>query len=231
MTIWTGAASAKRWLCKLGVGLALTAVLPGCFAHTRGEIVYDHPVAYVEDVPPRIERYPSTYYHGRPAYLVDGRWYYRHQQRWVYFRDEPVELREYRVHRAPAYARGPQRYSDVAAERRHYAREREADRRRAERDYAQHRAEQRRAEERRAAERRADARRERAREHAERREREQRAAERRAAERRVEERRAEERREQRRERVAERPRTQDAKKRDRNRHDRDERDDRRRVRD
>lgn len=226
MRIWTAAASAKRWLCKLGVGLALTAVLPGCFAHTRGEIVYDHPVAYVEDVPPRIERYPSTYYHGRPAYLVDGRWYYRHRERWVYFRDEPVELRDYRVHRAPSYARGPQRYSDVAAERRHYAREREAERRRAERDYAQRRAEQRRAEQRRVAERRADARRD-----VERRERARQHAERRDRERRVEERRAEGRRDQRRGRVAEHPRTQDAKKRDRNRHDRDERDDRRRVRD
>jgi hypothetical protein len=222
MTIWTGSAGVKRLLCKLGVGLALTAVLPGCFAHTRGEIVYDHDVAYVEDVPPRIERYPSTHYHGRPAYLVDGRWYYRHQDRWVYFRDEPVELREYRVRRAPAaYTRGPQRYSDVAAERRGYAREREAERRHAEREYAQHRAEQRRIEDRRAAERRADARRAEARREAELRDRQRRAAEHRA-----DERRAAERRQQRKERVAERPRTQDDKKRARNRYDRDDRDDR-----
>jgi len=238
----------KRLLWKLGMGLALTAALPGCFAHARGEMVYDHPVTYVEDVPPRVERYPSTYYHGRPAYLVEGSWYYRHQDRWVVFRDEPVELRDYRVHRAPSYARGPQRYSDVAADRRADAR-RDAERHRNERLYAERRAAERRAEERRHEERRAEARRAEARRaearraearrHEEQRERERRHAEqrereRRHAEQRVEQRRADERRAQRRGRVAERPKTQDAKKRDRNRHDRDERDerdDRRRVRD
>jgi len=230
MTSWTGSSGIVKLLWKLGVAVAVTTALPGCFAHTSGEILYDHPVAYVEEVPPRIEYYPATYYHGHPAYLVDGRWYYRHRERWVVFNDEPVELRDYRVRHAPVYASGPRRYSDVAAERRYHAEQR----RHAEQRAAERRAEERRAEERRAAERRE---RERQAERREWRERERIAAERRererAAERRMEERRTAERRAQRREQVAERSRPQQ-RRRERNRNDqddRDDRDDRRRVRD
>ena len=142
-----------RLVRNLGVAVALAATLPGCFAHASGEVVYDQPVAYVEEVPPRIEYYPSTSWHGRPAYLVDGHWYYRHDRRWVVLREEPRELYDYRVHRAPAYARGPVRYSDYSPRRDRYADERAAHRR------AEQRAAERRADERRAAERRADERR------------------------------------------------------------------------
>jgi len=215
MTIWTGSSGIVRLLWKLGVGLALATALPGCLAHASGEIVYDHPVAYVEDVPPRIEHYPRTSYHGQPAYLVDGSWYYRHQDRWVVFSEEPVELRDYRVRSAPVYASGSRRYSDVAADRRQHAEQRrQAEQRR----YAEQRAAERRAEARRATERH-----ERERVAAERRERHER--DRIAAERRERDRIAAERRAQRRERVAERLRPSE-RRRERNRQDRNHRDDR-----
>jgi hypothetical protein len=170
------AGNIKRFLYRVSLGLGLVLTVPGCMAHARGEVVYDYPVVYAE-APPRIESYPSTYYHGRPAYLVDGRWYYRTNRNWVVFREEPVELRSYRVRRAPA----GQRYADERPYRLqgHSEARRYDDRRAAER-----RAESRRMEERRAAERRAESRRVE----------ERRAAERRAESRRMEERRAAERR-------------------------------------
>lgn len=228
-----------RWLRALGVGAVLAAALPACMAHARGELVYDYPVVTVETVPARIETYPRTYYHGRPAYLVDGRWYYRSGPRWVYFREEPVELRDYRVrhyHGAPRhYDSGPRRgdrYSDVIADRRaeryreqrrahERAERRRVEERRREQQYraAERRAEQRRIEERRAHERRAEQHR-----RQERRAAEHRAHERRLEERRLEERRAEQRRDERKGRVAEKhPRDDRRRVRDRDR-DRDDRD-------
>jgi hypothetical protein len=245
--IWNGSAGVGRWLSALGVGVALAATLPGCMAHARGEVVYDYPVVTVEAAPARIETYPRMNYHGRPAYLVDGRWYYRSGPRWVYFREEPVELRNYRVRHydSPRYHSAPRsgaRYSDAIADRRaeRYRDDRQAERYRDKRRAAE-RAEHRRAEERRAAERRAENRREeqraaqrraaerrqeerrdQQRRAAERRQEERRAAEHRAAERRLEERRAEQRRDERKGRVAEK-RPRDNRRRDRDR-DRDERD-------
>lgn len=73
----------------------------GCGPGTqlRGGIVFDYPVYYVEHPPPRISRYPSAYYRGRPAYFVRGRWYYSTPRGWVVFRREPRELRYYRENR------------------------------------------------------------------------------------------------------------------------------------
>jgi hypothetical protein len=168
-----------RSLRILALGACVAVALPGCMAHARGEIVYDHEAEYVE-APPRIERYPSTYYRGEPAYLVEGRWYYRRGGSWVVFRDEPRELREYRTHRAPV------RYSD-------YGRNRAEQRRLDERRAAERRAEQRRLEDRRADERRAEQRRRDERRREDERRAEQRRHEERAQQR-LEERRAEERR-------------------------------------
>jgi len=226
-TLGMGAATGiGRWLRVLGVGAALAATLPGCMAHARGELVYDYPVTYVDVAPARVETYPSAYYHGRPAYLVDGRWYYRSGPRWVYFREEPVELRDYRV-RHYDHGRG-ERYSDVMEHRRaeRYREERlardRAERRHAEqRREAQHRAEMRRLEQRRDAERRAEARR---------REERREADARRAAEQRreLEERRAAQRRDERKGRVADRhPNDNRRRARDRDRDRDDRRDDRR----
>jgi hypothetical protein len=174
-------------LWTVGAGLALTASLPGCMAHARGEVVYGEPVTVVERAPARIETYPRYVYRGRPAYLVDDRWYYHDDRdRWVVFRDEPRELRDYRVHRAPArYNERGSRYQDRradAAERRRIEDRRQAERRADMRRDARRQAEQR------AAERRADDRRE---------------AEHRANVRRIEERKDRERRAERERRVAE----------------------------
>ena len=56
-----------------------------------------------------IEHYPRAWYGGRYAYYYDNHWYYRRGPHWVYYREEPRPLYEYRngprwhehVHRAP----------------------------------------------------------------------------------------------------------------------------------
>ena len=88
-----------------GRAIACAAILSsmplGCGggAQLRTGEVYDYPVYYVEEPPPRIQRYPQTSYHGRPAYLVEDRWYYSTPRGWAYFREEPHELRAYRERR------------------------------------------------------------------------------------------------------------------------------------
>lgn len=144
--------SLRRTLWALGFGAVLVSAVPGCLAHASGELVYEHPAEYVEP-PPRVEYYPSVHYRGAPAYLVEGRWYYRTRDRWIVFRDEPSELRDYRVRQAPAYL-APHR--DQRSRRDYVRAERRAEERRHE-ERRRHEAErQRRAEERRAEERRRD---------------------------------------------------------------------------
>jgi hypothetical protein len=214
-----------RWLGPVGLCLGLSAILPGCVAHARGTLVYDHEAEYVDAAPERVEYYPHTYYRGEPAYLVDGRWYYHSNRRWVVFHDEPPELREYRVRRAPAYLRDNPGYAaprrdEVKHYEQHRAAERRADARRyEERRAAQHRAEVRRQEEHRAAERRAAERRA-----AERRAEAQRADMRRMQEHAAEQHRAEERRAEKDRRTAER-RAHDSKKREQPRRQRNHDDD------
>jgi hypothetical protein len=43
-----------------------------------------------------IETYPHTVYAGRPVYYYQSRWYYRDGGHWYYYREEPVQLRQYR---------------------------------------------------------------------------------------------------------------------------------------
>jgi hypothetical protein len=228
---WNKTSNAGRWLRNLGISLAFAAALPGCMAHARGELVYDYPVTYVERAPERIETYPRAEYHGRPAYLVDGRWYYQNNRRWVVFQDEPGELRQYRSRH---YAQTPVRYGTYSEPVHARRDDRRDDRRAAEHRANERRAEERRlqerrrAEERRDAERRAEQRRndERRAEHArnerrradEQQARDRQAAEHRANARRVEDRRDDDRSKEKKARVAER-RTQDQRKRDRNKPD------------
>jgi hypothetical protein len=77
----------------------------GCAGTTRaqGTLVYGYPAVYVETVPAYTVYQPRVYYRGRYAYLADGRWYYPGERGWVVFREEPRELRRYRVNsRDPA---------------------------------------------------------------------------------------------------------------------------------
>ena len=48
-------------------------------------------------VPENLERYPHWRFRDSQAYLIDGRWYFASDQGWVIFREEPPELREYRM--------------------------------------------------------------------------------------------------------------------------------------
>jgi len=183
-----GKSCAKRSFWALGFGIALTAVLPGCVAHAEGALVADYPAEYVESVPPRIEYYPRTYYRGSPAYLVDGRWYYRTHDRWIVFREEPAELRDYRVRQSPRYLGPSNRYYGRNQER--IVAERRAEDRRAE----QRRIDEQRAQARHEAERRAEEDRRRARFEAERAAEQRRAEQRRDAQRAQEQRRIEQQR-------------------------------------
>lgn len=73
----------------------------------RTRVLYSYPVVEVDTAPARIYESPRVMYHGRPAYLVGSRWYYPSGDRWVYFREEPRELRHYREQRR--YARPEER--------------------------------------------------------------------------------------------------------------------------
>lgn len=84
---------------------AALASVTGCTATVtarpaRAQVLYDYPVVYVDEAPRDIYDRPTVYYHGRPAYLVGARWYYPSESGWVYFRDEPDELRRARVRRS-----------------------------------------------------------------------------------------------------------------------------------
>jgi hypothetical protein len=106
---------------------ATLAGVTGCTATVtttpvRSAVVYDHAVVYVDDAPYGVYESPAAYYRGRPAYLVGTRWYYRMNDGWVYFSDEPVELRRART--THAFVRvesdAPRRYVDRRPARRHY---------------------------------------------------------------------------------------------------------------
>jgi hypothetical protein len=98
--------------CTRAIGvfsIALATLGIGACAGTQAEatLVYDYPAVYVDSVPAHALYQPRVYYHGRYAYLVDGRWYYPTHRGWVVFREEPRELQRYRVrydtHRYPGY--------------------------------------------------------------------------------------------------------------------------------
>ena len=84
------------------LGAAALVGVTGCAATvttrpTRSAVLYDYPVEYVARAPVRVYERPSVLYRGSPAYLVDGRWYYRSERGWLYFRDDPAELRRARA--------------------------------------------------------------------------------------------------------------------------------------
>jgi hypothetical protein len=68
----------------------------------RARVLFSYPVVHVESAPPRVYERPHVVYRGRNAYLVGNRWYYPAEGGWVYFREEPGELRRYREGHADA---------------------------------------------------------------------------------------------------------------------------------
>lgn len=50
---------------------------------------------------------PHAFYEGRAVYFTNDRWYAQDRGQWVYYRDEPSELHEHRLH-AQLAARVPQ---------------------------------------------------------------------------------------------------------------------------
>lgn len=126
----------RAWL-PAGAGLALAALLcTSCVAETgaRGYVVYGYPAVQVEYVPAEIHLYPRAYYRGRYAYWVDDRWYYPSDRGWVVFREEPRELRRYRIDHRDRFYRAPVRRQPTYRPDRYRAPElgtpRERDRRR-----------------------------------------------------------------------------------------------------
>jgi hypothetical protein len=120
------------------VCLGALASVTGCAATVtatpaRTAVLYDYPVEYVEAAPVRVYERPRVDYRGRPAYLVDGRWYYRSDRGWLYFRDEPGELKRARVTRSYAHARANpprRRYVEERPVQRRYVEEPSEGRRR-----------------------------------------------------------------------------------------------------
>jgi hypothetical protein len=108
--------SIRRVLSRVVIAAAVLSSV-GCTATVatsgRARFVYSDPVVYVDTAPDVVYRSPRTDYHGRPAYLVNGRWYYQSDGGWVYFEREPTELRRYRVdHERRDYRPQPRRYSE-----------------------------------------------------------------------------------------------------------------------
>ena len=114
------------------------ASVTGCAATVtarpaRTAVLYDYPVVYVDEAPARVYERHSVHYHGRPAYLVDGRWYYRSDRGWLYFSDEPAELRRARTRDGNVHVQASpprRRYVEERPVRRRYVEEPSEGRRR-----------------------------------------------------------------------------------------------------
>jgi hypothetical protein len=92
----------------------ICTALGGCLLWAAASTpAWADPIEVEVEVGPRyVERYPQTVYEGRPVYYYDDHWYYQRGPRWVYYREEPRPLIEYRE--SPAFR---ERY-----EHRHYDR-------------------------------------------------------------------------------------------------------------
>lgn len=94
--------------------LALALLASGCYAGVEGRANASYDVVTVPP-PVRVEAYPYVVYDGAPVYYVEGRWYRRHGNGWVYYRSEPGYLSSHRpvVVAPPAY--GPRRGPVITA--------------------------------------------------------------------------------------------------------------------
>jgi hypothetical protein len=111
---WTAAIVASALLAT-SCTASITASTP---ARAR---VYSYPVVVVDGPPPRFDDSARVVYRGRPAYLVGSRWYYPSNDGWVYFAEEPPELRQQRRTFTRVRPRQtPRRYADPPGETRRY---------------------------------------------------------------------------------------------------------------
>lgn len=98
----------------VGVVAAVVAVIPGCTVTEQPAPVYASQSGYTAgvdaevevDTPPpvvEIESAPRYVYRGQDVYFYNDRWYHRRGNRWVYYRNEPPELRRHRGDRRRPY--------------------------------------------------------------------------------------------------------------------------------
>jgi hypothetical protein len=114
--------SLYQWGAPLLVALGLLA--PAFPAQAQATVSF-----IVETAPPaRLEESPSYVYEGHPVYYVNDRYYYRHGNDWVYYREPPQHLRQHRWNdsRQRTVVREREREREPRAAERH---ERRAERR------------------------------------------------------------------------------------------------------
>lgn len=122
-------------LRRIGQRLLLAAALAAPSIGAASVATAQEAWIEIDTAPRHYDEGPHTVYRGEPVYWVDGRWYARHGQRWVYYRDEPRELVRYRTAREVRHDRHVERRyeRDERRERerdyREYRRDRERDRR------------------------------------------------------------------------------------------------------
>ena len=80
--------SVLRITKSISAGVVLIAAIGGCAATAAPP----EPYRVADPVPSNLRTYPQVVYDGHPVYLVGTRWYFRSEDRWVYYREEPEEL-------------------------------------------------------------------------------------------------------------------------------------------
>ncbi len=90
--------------------LTCIALFSSCYGTVGVTEYYDDgypPAAYIATATP-------VYYQGYPSYYYGNRWYYRYNNGWRSWHDEPAYLRDYRVHASvpvPRQSYGPTYYN------------------------------------------------------------------------------------------------------------------------
>src|SRR5579859_273279 len=94
--------SLHRIACPLVWGASLLIIAASGTGCAAGLAVDGYDAEYVEP-PADIEVYPRYEIRDGYAYYVNGRWYHRHEGRWVRYRRSPDELERRRVREHEEY--------------------------------------------------------------------------------------------------------------------------------
>lgn len=94
----------EKFIAVAGIAIGVGVYCSGCTIRETTSPAYAEvgvaaPVYAEVEVgapPPEIEVYPNTVYRGETVYYYRDHWYHRRGGRWVYWRDEPGDLRTYR---------------------------------------------------------------------------------------------------------------------------------------